>query len=334
MKQRILSAIFIASFILCSCAHRETWHYDENEARELAQKEHKDILLLACDGEDESVAFREGVCETEKFIITYGEDFVLLALDLSAAPGEDELTRYEKLLRRLGNNKLPAVYFFSHEMYPLGGVGYCGLMPAEDFDQAAESVLGAIQETKTLLNAVRSSNGTEKARAIDALVRATDEHQRLLLNDLIKEFCTLDSNNETGLLGEYIVRSAYYDALEAFENGGDPALPFTEAAGNTSLSNEERQELLYMAAYALVCLPERDLERVHSLLEEAYSIDADSSYAESIFSALDGIRRFSAIQSAEGEDDADAEGGAGTETSVTAVTVESDAGSSPLADGQ
>lgn len=301
MKRGVLFVIITAALSLCSCARRAAWLYDTAEAREQALREHKSILLLASDGEDESVAFRQNVCALDEFRASFGRDFVLLELDLSTQPGEDAKEQTERLFRRLGADTFPSVYFVSSEMYVLSEIGNCGGMSYADFLLASGEPLAKAGETEELVNAVRASGGIDRARAIDALVNATDNKHRLLLKDLVEEFCELDAGNETGLLGDYKVQSAYYNALEAFENGDDPALPFTEAASDAALTNEERQELLYMAAYSLVSLPGRDLERVHSLLEEAYNIDTESAYAESIFTALEGIRRFSEIQDAEAQ---------------------------------
>ena len=113
---------------------------------------------------------------------------------------------------------------------------------------------------------------------------------------MIQEFIVLDKQDSTGLLGAYEVRNAYNKSLEAFAEGKDPAEPFEQIAEKTSLSDLQRQEAMYMAAYVLVNLPDIDFERVQQCLEKAYSIKTEGGYSEEILKALETVRKFSAMK--------------------------------------
>lgn len=204
------------------------------------------------------------------------------------------------LARYYNVRKWPCAYLVSKDGYVLASVDF-EEKPECTFEEYSAKMKDAGQEalkTKSLVEKVENSSGIEKAQAINELVENTSQEHCFLLKDLIQEFIVLDKQDSTGLLGAYEVRNAYNKSLEAFAEGKDPAEPFEQIAEKTSLSDLQRQEAMYMAAYVLVNLPDIDFERVQQCLEKAYSIKTEGGYSEEILKALETVRKFSAMKKA------------------------------------
>ncbi|WP_277300463.1 thioredoxin family protein [Treponema succinifaciens] len=318
-RHGIFIAVLTAVFLLVSCGAPK-WYSDFDSAKEAAKKQKKDIYLLFSgdDWAETSKPFKEKIVLTKDFSDEFGKKYVFANLDFSQTEyaktnvpenaSEDELKAaaeikesYEKkeLLARYYNvRKWPCAYLVSKDGYVLASVDF-EEKPECTFEEYSAKMKDAGQEalkTKVLVEKVENSSGIEKAQAINELVENTSQEHCFLLKDLIQEFIVLDKQDSTGLLGAYEVRNAYNKSLEAFAEGKDPAEPFEQIAEKTSLSDLQRQEAMYMAAYVLVNLPDIDFERVQQCLEKAYSIKTEGGYSEEILKALETVRKFSAMK--------------------------------------
>lgn len=318
-RNGIFIATFATVFLLASCGAPK-WYSDFDSAKEAAKKQKKDIYLLFSgdDWAETSKLFKENIVLTKNFSKEFGKEYVFANLDFSQTEyaktnvpenaSEEELKSaaeikksYEKkeLLARYYNvRKWPCAYLVSKDGYVLAYVDF-DEKNESTFEEYSAKMKDAGQEalkTKELIEKVEKSSGIEKAQAINELVENTRQEHCFLLKDLIQEFIVLDSQDSTGLLGDYEIRNAYNKSLEAFAQGKDPAEPFEQIAEKSSLSDLQRQEAMYMAAYVLVNLPDIDFERVQQCLEKAYSIKTEGGYSEEILKALETVRKFSAIK--------------------------------------
>ena len=318
-RHGIFIAVFAAAFFLASCG-APRWYSDFDSAKTAAKKQKKDIYLLFSgdDWAETSKPFKENIVLTKDFSNEFGRKYVFVNLDFSQAEyantnvpenaSEEEIKAaaeikksYEKkeLLARYYNvRKWPCAYLVSKDGYVLAYVDF-DEKPESTFEEYSAKMKDAEQKalkTKTLIEKVEKSSGVEKAQAINDLVENTNQEHCFLLKDLIEEFVVLDPQDSTGLLGTYEIRNAYNKSLEAFSQGKDPATPFEQIAEKTSLSDLQRQEAMYMAAYVLVNLPDIDFERVQQCLEKAYSIKTEGGYSEEILKALETVRKFSSIK--------------------------------------
>lgn len=318
-RNGIFIATFATVFLLASCGAPK-WYSDFDSAKEAAKKQKKDIYLLFSgdDWAETSKPFKENIVLTKNFSKEFGKEYVFANLDFSQTEyaktnvpenaSEEELKSaakikksYEKkeLLARYYNvRKWPCAYLVSKDGYVLAYVDF-DEKNESTFEEYSAKMKDAGQEalkTKELIEKVEKSSGIEKAQAINELVENTRQEHCFLLKDLIQEFIVLDSQDSTGLLGDYEIRNAYNKSLEAFAQGKDPAEPFEQIAEKSSLSDLQRQEAMYMAAYVLVNLPDIDFERVQQCLEKAYSIKTEGGYSEEILKALETVRKFSAIK--------------------------------------
>ncbi len=315
-KCGLFAAVFAVAFLFASCGSAK-WYSDLDDAKEAAKKQKKDIYLLFSgdDWTEASRPFKENIVLTKDFSKKYGKNYVFVNLDFSQSEyakttipenaSEEEMKAavdikksYEKkevLARYYNVREWPCAYLVSKDGYVLAYIEF-DAKPESSFEEYSAKMDESAEEalkTKSLIEKAQSSSGIEKAQAINELVVNTHHDHRFLLKDLIQEFIQLDPQNSTGLLGDYEICNAYNKSLEAFSEGKDPAEPFVQVSQKDSLSDLQKQEAMYMAAYVLVNLPEIDFERVQQCLEKAYSIKSEGGYSEEILKALETVRRFS-----------------------------------------
>lgn len=323
-KLKISAALaFCAAVFFSSCGNKK-WYTDFEQAKAAASSQKKDIYLLFSgdDWVDSSVPFKENVVNTKEFSKKYGSEFILVNIDFSqsdyarstvpenaseeeqkeAEKIQDEYREKELLARHYNVKSWPSAFIVSPEGYVLAEISLdaekYGDAGVEDYSAEIESAKERSKELKRLSESLKHSQGAERAKFIDEIVQNSSRNHSYLLKDLILEFPSLDPENTTGRLGDYRLQGAYFLSLDAFENGGDPALPFDEISKSADLSSLQKQEALYMAAYALVNMNDIDFSRVQDYLEKAYAIDTKSEISGEIFQALEGIKRYSEMAAA------------------------------------
>ncbi|MGN0729436.1 thioredoxin family protein [Treponema sp.] len=313
-----LAAFAVPLILLASCGSPR-WHTDFESAKQAAEKQNKDIYLLFSgdDWADTSRLFKENIVLTDEFKKSYGKKYVLVDLDFSQTEyaktslpenaTKEEIEAAEKILNsyrkkeslaRLYNvRKWPSAYIVSKEGYVLSFIDFAETESStfEEYSVKMQEAEKSAAEIKAVVEQINSASGIDKAVAINQLVEKTAGEHGYLLKDLIQEFILLDPENKTGFLGKYEILNARNKALEAFSEGKDPAEPFDIAVQKDYLTDAERQEALYMAAYILVNVPEIDFDRVLLYLKRAYDINPDGDYSNEILTALDRVRRFSAV---------------------------------------
>lgn len=323
MKKLNIAAVVCVAVLFVSCGNVQ-WHSDFEEAKAAAARQKKNMYLLFSgdDWADSSLPFKENVVNTKEFAKRYGSEFVFANIDFSQADYahsqvsedateeerreaekiQDEYKEKELLARHCNVQSWPCAFIVSPQGYVLAEISLdaekYSSISVEDYCAEIENAKERAKNLMQLSDSLNHLQGIERAKAIDEMVQNSSRSHSYFLKDLILEFPSLDPENKTGRLGDYQIQGAYLRSLDAFEDGSDPALPFDEISKSADLSSLQKQEALYMAAYALVNMSEIDFDRVQAYLEEAYAVDTQSEISGEIFQALEGIRRYSEMASA------------------------------------
>ena len=306
----LLPLTFVIALLFTSCG-KSKWYSDFDEAKDFARRKDKDIFLLFSSGDSQHL--KQDVLASEQFTKRFSRDFVFANVDFAPQPDsgtqegertQEELAkeqerarlkeRNERLLRLYDVQRFPCAFLLSAEGYVLSEVtsDKASEADAESYCAKVDEAKQRAAKLKVPLEKVRNYDGIEKAQAIDELLKATEGKYAYLLKELVWEVPELDVKNETGLLAEYEIQGAYFRSLDAFEAGEDPAAPFVDASKKNSLSKAQKQEALYMAAFALVNIEDVDYERVLELLSRAYEMDSKGEFSESIFEVFQSMQNF------------------------------------------
>ena len=170
----------------------------------------------------------------------------------------------------------------------------------EEYCSKLEEYRGSAEVVKGLVKAVRGSAGTEKAEAIDALVKGSSSTYSDLFMNLIYEFPSLDPENTTGRLGFYELAGAYYLSYDATTKNEDPAKPFLDVIEKGNLSGDQIQEAWYMAAYSRINGEDFNSRLVTEYLEKAYAVNPTGKNAGKILTNLQQMKRFVELEEEEG----------------------------------
>ena len=312
----IIGALAIAVFFTgCSVsakAGKNGWYVDYDEAKKAAQKKNKNLLIFfsVVDNDEESRTLKEKVFDTKEFVSALSKRFILVNLDFSASlsgddedqseKGKKEAEERQRKIEYMGHiaslynvDSIPSVFLATKE-------GYCAAkIEASDEDAAPEAYIKLIEsktdgldKINTLADTVRAASGAEKVRAIDALSEATEDTRRLLLADLFRTVSSLDPENETGLVGKYILLTAVSDASTFYmQRDFAPAIQaLVSAAEDERLSASERQQAYYYAGELLTTTGSTDYKAVFDYFQKAYDADPESEYAPRIAEMLVALK--------------------------------------------
>ncbi|QTQ13013.1 hypothetical protein HRQ91_00275 [Treponema parvum] len=321
MKKKLtaMTALLAAMSLFISCnsnsPDRFGWYEDFDRAKEVAQKNDKDILFfVSLINEDErSAFFSENIIRTKTFKDFAKKSLVCVNLDFSAKkyPGlpVDESAsekvkksmiklqqKYDKNLRIATSfyvESTPAAFLITKEGYFISSLSCDGsIIKPEDFISVIDSKAEERSRLNALVEATKSGGKIEQARAIDALYEATPPQNRILLANEIERFLELDKENETGLIGKYTTASVNIEVQKAFMNGDMKAAveALEKITSSDFVTDEEKQQAYYMSAYILRQTDVADIDvtrRIFELLQKAYAASPESEAAPEILQAIE-----------------------------------------------
>lgn len=300
----VLTALVLCAF--SSCTKKSVWHTDLAAAEGKAAEENKHIFAFFSgdDWDGRSLSFRKSVIDSETFASEIDPQYILLNIDSSQTDDAKAVTATESgaqdaetkrflekyknkqaLLQTYNVQEYPAVYLLSKEGYVLAALTIDDSLADEgSFFAALHSLSSETGRFGSLIAAVSERSGVAKARAIDELYEATDVRFQQPLFPLVREFITLDGQNETGLVGKYEVIAADREVLEMLPSvrAEDAIKPYLSVCENGHLDNAQKQNLYYTAAYTLSVLGSSDFIRMHDLLSKSYMAMPDSEHAADI----------------------------------------------------
>ena len=301
-----LAAVAVLSLFFTSCAKKKMWGDNYDSALKSAQKLNKTVMLLfsADDWDGVSQKLKADVFNTKEIRKEFGGENVFLNIDFSQAEysqtGTDEKDaeankKKESLAGTYNVQQYPSLYVLSKEGYVLQVIRHSE--EANDFEAIKFALESGKEKRTNLLNLIQTVHNAqgniEKAYAIDALYEATDSSFLTPLSGLIEEMPSLDKENSTGLLGKYEMQNSYLKATKLLVEGKtkEASELFVETAKNGHLSNDEKQEAYYTAAFILGNSDSEDYDRMLELLNQAYSFAPDSQHAASVRDTLDAVQR-------------------------------------------
>lgn len=327
LKSLAISLAIFTVLTLSSCSNTK-WLSSLDDAKSKAQRQNKNIYLLFSgdDFDDSSVAFKQSVTNTKEFEELF-KDYILVNIifsetDYSKTQNvpedadkktlreiekiEQEYKEKMELSRNYGVQSFPSAYILSPEGFVLLAIPFDPAQTnAQEYKSEIDSRNDEIIEAKDLLNAVKASQGIEKVQAIEALCQS--ENGQLAIGSLrpyIEEVLVLDSTNESGLLGEFLIRDAYFKSFDAISNNEDPALSFENIVESEFLNPSLKQEAYFLAAYNLAMVGSSDFDRMIDNLQKAYDIDPESNQVQYILQGLEQIKQMKEIYAQMSEADA------------------------------
>jgi thioredoxin-related protein len=320
--KKLLTVIALAIFLVFSgCASsKPTWLSNYDEAKQLAEKNNKRIFLLfSADETDEASSdLRKNIFDTKELNKALKE-YVLVNLDFSesrytavdvaedadeqtladAEAARDLLLQDSDVAQKYSVQGLPTAYLLTKEGYVLATIdislnedGTPTITTAAQFIALIDEQKEQIDAIYALLSRIDSSAAADKATAINDLYEATEVQYRFLLADFFKQVPELDPDNTTGILGKFVLQTAYLNAMDYFAVGDlDSAIAeFLAVSENPVLSREEKQEVLFSAAYFMAQSGYGDLETVLTFLADAYDAAPESETAPVITSIIEGLK--------------------------------------------
>jgi thioredoxin-related protein len=326
--KKLLTVCALAVFLLVSgCASSQpTWLSNFDEAKQLAEKNNKRIFLLfSADETDEASAeLRKNVFDTKELQKALKE-YVLVNLDFSesrytaadVAEDADEETKataeamYGLLMadmdvaQKYSLQGLPTAYLLTKEGYVLAGIQIAPeITTVTQFITLLDEQKEQIDAINALLSRIDSSADViDKALAINDLYEATEVQYRPLLADFFKKVPELDPDNTSGILGKFLLQAAYVSAMDFFAIGDlDSAIgEFLTISENPTLSQDEKQEALFSAAYFMAQSGYGSIDTVLGYLADALATSPDSENAPVIAEIIQGLQAQAAEEAAAGE---------------------------------
>ena len=297
MKKLFLIIIAILfSFSILSCANNvdtSNWISDFSSAKKAAVKENKKIFLFfsADDMDQVSKNLKENVFNTEDFLKTYTEKYILVNLDFSDSrydSDQDGLQEDMKISERYNIQTVPYFFILSKEGYVITTLAFDA---SADFDtvkitfsEAGETV------AKFDENLAKTQTGTkeERLQAINDIYEHTNPQLVYHLTPLNQLYLSLDKNNESGNCSRHLFAISYAKCFDFMLDNEQQKVPeeFASLAKNKLLSAEEKQMAFYNAGYFLAQSGSTDYEKIKDYFQKAYDAAPETEEAATLQTAI------------------------------------------------
>lgn len=319
MKKLMIFVSVISALLLVSCGKKQDkngWFTNFNDAKKVAESKDKAILLFVNSNMDversekgvEAVLSKEFVDSVKDKYVCVHFDFTVIPdlmdnVDKEISSKEQkalenkraELTEQFRIADQYGIQTTPIFNILTKE-------GYYITEPACEFSSSSvEGYVGAIfaedeivANYKDRVSNLKKGSKLEQVRAIDSLYKDAAEIHRVAMYDLVKKVISLDSKNESGLLGYYYFQLANLDAYNKivkdndFESAEKIYIKYSE---NEFIEPEDAQTLYYMAARFYSRLPNAKIEELANLLEKSLQKAPESEVAGDIKQILDSVNK-------------------------------------------
>ncbi len=293
-----------AAFYFVSLAPGYRWLTSYQEARDLAKSTGKDVLFCFTGSDwDESSRKLLDVIREKGFIKSAREKYILCNFDIMRdieAMAPDELEANFKLASKYGAQDFPYFVLLTSEgdVYGAGTFGMQdGEFPGDFSSEGLFAFFSSFDESRkeitTLKDAIRTAEGVEKARCIDAFLSVVYPSQSNEYTGMIRAVPDLDKNNETGLRGKYLLQIAFLDAT-AFQQKGllnEAVACFTDIADDSAMTPSLKQEALLLASGFYSLDREASTEKILSMMEDAIAADPGNANVEGIRDAMESVKK-------------------------------------------
>ncbi|MCQ2576208.1 MAG: hypothetical protein MJ162_05635 [Treponema sp.] len=320
MKKQILVLTTVMCILagLVSCGKKDApilddcgCYIDVYTAKKAAEKQKKDMLVfITVNHEDySSEDLIDNVLMTDEFDEQIKSKYVVCHLDFSGSTAEkfmidETATDAEKLAAEpykiawesgyqfaslLACQYTPAIYMFTKEGYVVAEVEY-----DEEITDVAklQSLLSVYDDDKAELEAMvaatKKGSKLDQVKAIDAFYKATPENFRYFMLDLAVKIPSLDKNNESGLVADYVLVSGEQKVSKLLMQNdvAGAAQEFLSIAKNPYLNKEQQMDCYFNAAYFLSMSGAATEQEVLAFLQQGLAIDPESPNAEKFKQAI------------------------------------------------
>lgn len=273
------AAMLVLSVFFSGCGQDKAvknefgWYVDLDACMTAAKKSGKKIIMLFSrdDSDHVSAGFKEKIFFTEEFMPEFSKQYELCNIDFSLSrfqavfPKDDadketlkkasELKKqFDKDMRVAaiyGASVTPAVFILSADGFVMSEITYIEAQNTKEFAEMLESYAGEIALLDEEIESLKKAKGMDRVSAINALYDGTKTSYRYLLKDYIQEVIKLDKDNQSGLVGKYILADASSKSMDFYLSRQPEKAPdaYVKAAEHPYLSTEQKQQAYYAAAY-------------------------------------------------------------------------------------
>lgn len=316
MKKNIIKivAAVLSAFMIVSCGGSKDvkddcgCFMDFDAALAHAKKENKDILAIVTLNGSEylSSEFVEKVTLNPDFGEKILKKYEVVHYDFSQASSmktvapengtEEEIKKANELAALMAKGysfanllhcqSAPAIYRFTKNGMLIDEVEY------EDTDFSLDSFVDLVAsydqksaDFYAALKNLKSGSVVERAQKLDELFTSCSDRQKLYFIDIFDEIIKLDKNNESGLLGKFIIISADLKSTKLCSERKfvEAANTYVSFCDKDFISNDEKINGYFMGAYILGMT--RNVEHIPQILtwiNNAKELNPDSESLETL----------------------------------------------------
>lgn len=310
--------LVVAAFVSCSKTKSTLndfgFYEDLDEAKKIAKKQKKDILLaVGMEGYDYfSKEFKENILMSEKFDSVLGDKFVGVYFDFGEAaygatevkPGatKDEQDAAEEksalifknmqLTRLLNIQYTPVVFVMTEDGYCVGRLEYSeNFESVQEFANEVNACNDDLSKIKSLVHETKKGSVIERMNAMNSIYEFANEFGTVTYSTLFKQTIEIDKNNESGLVSKIYFEGILADCMSYYSVGdfGSAIKVLLAAAQSGKLDPAEKQEAYYMAGYLLVTAGSDDFETILGYFTLAVQADPNGENVAGIQEIINTI---------------------------------------------
>ena len=272
--------------------HYEGWVRSFAEAKELAAKEGKSILMefTGSDWCPPCKALHKNVLGTDAFKNEITKDFILLVLDNprdKTLVTDAEQEQYKKLSAQYKVTGVPTVFLSDAEGRPYHKqVGYSG-DPADKWVANARGKIKVLAQRDEFFAQASEAKGVDRAKLLEKAISGIDQAVRLsLYADTVTEIVSLDADDTAGLKSKYeeLLQVEQIKAkLTAIRRGKQPQeviAAIDELIKTAKPTGAALQEAIFMKSNALFSSGDKDGAK--ALLLEAQKLAPNTATGKRI----------------------------------------------------
>lgn len=309
MKKIMIAVSVFAALILASCDKSQDsngWFSDFEAAKKTAQTKNKEILFFV--NSDADVPGSENGVQailSKEFVDSVKDGFVCVHFDFTdlqsvfgvseneiSSKEQKNLEKRRELLNKqfkiadfYGIRETPVINILSKDGYFISEIncefnsdsmeGFAGLLKLEADE---------IAEFNKKVASTKKGSKQEKIDAIDVLFEEAADVHKLALYDLLKKAVSIDSKNDSGKIGKFIVQIAHTDAYNKLltQDVAGALKIYEKCAENKFISPEDVQSLYFMCAELAIKLPDAKAEDVISYMNQAVQAAPESQLVPQI----------------------------------------------------
>lgn len=301
----LLLAICASALISCNSAPGN-WETDFDKAQKDAEEQNKDLLVFFSGTEWDGYSTRlmDTFFSDNSFRKTASKEFILFHIDVPSDQStmtEAQINTLKLLSTACAINYCPAILAVDRNIRPYYQLEIDpDTITLEDLVADTNKAAETKRAVSELEGKLETAQGAERAKIIDQLVCSVPESFFGRYYTLMKTIPIIDPENESGLVGKYVLVLAEQDAALLMQAGNYSGAigKFAEASENEYLTIAQKQECLYYSAlFATQIYPQYKslgmdeeaisiLEDGNRYMEQAYLLDPESATGQIIMDML------------------------------------------------